>query len=416
MSAPHPIMNDDDKSYCEMLLSGPEPPPIESLPWFCICSHCKGTVGPKGEHGDKGPPGCPGSPGRRGQTGFHGPPGFQGRPGLKGQKGDVGMRGGLGPMGSTGAKGDPGLKGEKGTQGLEGHIGLQGPPGEAGECKEPCVSEKGPPGSPGLPGYTGPRGLPGVPGGSGVKGLKGDTGEMGPVGRPGSDGEKGEQGVEGACNCQDGVDGEDGTQGPPGPQGDQGDAGLPGVKGDTGEKGDMGEMGMMGMPGPCSPAIQSSFSALLYENYPAPRRPVPFQNIVYNRQGHFNPEGTYTAPVNGTYVFSYNVVAYGKVLKTGLFHNYTPVVKSTVVPNLGTVSQQVVLHLGTGDMVWMQVKSYTTNGMFSSNEHSSSFSGFLLHPDTCGMPMLRMFPEPLPTQEYAWGDEDETTPTPTLTP
>lgn len=306
--------------------------------------------------------------------------------------------------------------GEKGNQGVEGRVGLQGPPGEAGECQDPCVSIPGPPGPSGLPGFTGPRGLPGVQGPTGPKGQKGDTGEMGLVGRPGADGQKGEQGVEGACNCQDGADGVDGTQGPPGPKGNKGDTGLPGVKGDTGEKGDMGHEGMMGMPGPCSPAVQSAFSAALATIFPAPNLPVPFQNILYNIQGSFQPTGVYIAPVNGTYVFSYHLVAYMRVLKVGLFHNFVPIVKTTESANLGTASQQVVLHLSRGDGVWLQVKDYTTNGMFASPESSSTFSGYLLHPDTCDMPMFRLLPPDPPAGVYGWGEMGGPTPSPSTTP
>ncbi|XP_064157503.1 collagen alpha-1(X) chain [Anguilla rostrata] len=428
---PPPSM-EPDMSFCDMLLGGPEPAPIESVPWYCICSHCKGTVGPKGEQGDRGLPGSPGSPGRRGFTGFHGPPGFRGRPGLKGQKGDEGEKGGLGPMGFTGPKGGRGYKGEskpekghacthkafvlrspahlccipfagdKGDPGLEGPSGEQGPQGEPGQCQEPCESIQGPAGPPGLPGVAGPRGLPGLAGALGAKGQKGDTGEIGPVGQPGAGGQKGEQGVEGACNCQDGADGINGTQGPPGPKGGKGDTGLQGEKGETGEKGDMGLKGMMGMPGPCSPAIQSAFSAALATSYPAPNLPVPFTRIYYNVLGHFDPAGIYTAPVNGTYVFSYHLVASNKVLKVGLFHNFVPIVKTTETTNLGTASQLVVLHLNRGDRVWLQVRDTQSNGMYTSSESSSTFSGFLLHPDTCDMPMFRGFPPEPVTGVYSW--------------
>lgn len=42
---------------CDMLLNQPVPPPIDQIPFFCICSRCKGTPGPKGDRGDRGPPG-----------------------------------------------------------------------------------------------------------------------------------------------------------------------------------------------------------------------------------------------------------------------------------------------------------------------------------------------------------------------
>lgn len=42
---------------CDMLFNAPVPPSIDQIPFFCICSYCKGTVGSKGDHGDRGPPG-----------------------------------------------------------------------------------------------------------------------------------------------------------------------------------------------------------------------------------------------------------------------------------------------------------------------------------------------------------------------
>ncbi|MGH0171625.1 UNVERIFIED_CONTAM: hypothetical protein FKN15_006257 [Acipenser sinensis] len=52
-----PQRPDPDYSYCEVLMEAPVPPPIDSVPWFCLCMHCKGTAGPKGDQGDMGLPG-----------------------------------------------------------------------------------------------------------------------------------------------------------------------------------------------------------------------------------------------------------------------------------------------------------------------------------------------------------------------
>lgn len=46
-----------DPAICNMLLNAPVPVPINQIPVFCLCSHCKGTVGLKGDRGDRGPPG-----------------------------------------------------------------------------------------------------------------------------------------------------------------------------------------------------------------------------------------------------------------------------------------------------------------------------------------------------------------------
>lgn len=294
--------------------------------------------------------------------------------------------------------------GDKGDQGLDGSPGPQGPQGDTGVCPQSCDSIPGPPGEPGLPGSAGARGLPGVAGPQGPKGLKGDMGDMGLPGVPGAEGQKGDQGVKGECNCTDGADGADGLPGPKGAKGDKGTAGVPGVSGSNGMKGDKGDTGMRGVPGPCSPVIQSAFSAALTSNYPLPNKPVAFSHVIYNIPGNYDPTmGIYTAPVNGTYVFSYNLEVFGKVLKVGLFHNFRPVVKTTEPTDLGTASQQVILHLNTGDMVWLQVKDEDTNGMYVSSECSSTFSGFLLYPDSCDLPLFREFVFPI-KGTYSWGE------------
>ncbi|XP_070761307.1 complement C1q and tumor necrosis factor-related protein 9 [Enoplosus armatus] len=395
------------EAYCQMLLQAPVPVPQNQIPWFCLCTHCQSTLGPKGDRGDRGLPGSPGSPGRRGMTGIRGPPGFVGRQGVKGQKGDEGEKGDRGLQGFMGPKGDRGFKGDKGEQGLEGRLGDQGPKGDDGVCPDACESSQGPPGPSGLPGPAGPRGLSGNPGLLGPKGIKGNMGDQGHPGVPGSVGGKGEPGPEGECNCTDGVEGSPGQRGDKGDKGDEGQMGLAGKRGPQGDKGDMGHMGMMGPPGPCMPSIQSAFAAGLTSSYPLPNAPVVFSHILYNIQGSYNPStGLYTAPINGTYVFSYHLTVHERVLKVGLFHNFVPVVKTTDPKVLGTTSHSVILHLTRGDRVWIQVKDLATNGMYAGTESSSTFSGFLLHPDTCDMALFRAPIRPVipPEGGYSWGN------------
>lgn len=44
-----------DPEFCDrMLTSGV---PMDQIPFFCLCTHCKGTMGPKGDRGDMGPQG-----------------------------------------------------------------------------------------------------------------------------------------------------------------------------------------------------------------------------------------------------------------------------------------------------------------------------------------------------------------------
>ncbi|CAL8347521.1 unnamed protein product [Merluccius merluccius] len=361
-------------------------------PWICYCRFCKGGQGPKGDLGYRGLPGmCPWEP-REKRTG---------------QKGDDGEKGYMGPRGLTGSKGDRGFKGDKGDIGFIGPQGVQGPPGEDGSCPTSCVSLPGPPGTTGLPGSVGARGIPGPEGSSGARGPQGPKGDMGVPGVPGSDGGKGQQGEQGLCECADGEDGSPGVQGPRGLQGDPGPAGAPGAAGTPGEKGDMGDMGFQGPPGPCSPAIQSAFSAARTASFPRPEMPVPFRRVIFNRQQSFDPiMGIYTAPVNGTYVFSYFLTVMNKQLKVGLFHDFLPVVKTTAM-TFAMASQQVVLHMAAGSRVWLQVKDRDSNGMYAGEDSSSTFSGYLLHPDDCMSPLRRDFVMP-PTGAYVWGSETST--------
>uniref|UniRef100_UPI003AAC4785 uncharacterized protein n=1 Tax=Centroberyx gerrardi TaxID=166262 RepID=UPI003AAC4785 len=404
----------ESEAYCQMMMSSPNPPPVDQLPWFCICHHCKGSYGPKGDQGDRGLPGIPGSPGRRGMTGSRGQPGFVGRSGIKGQKGDEGLKGERGVEGFLGPKGARGFKGDKGDRGGEGLPGDQGPKGDDGLCPESCEATQGPPGPQGLSGAAGSRGMPGLTGSTGAKGPKGDTGTMGTPGTPGSVGEKGDQGAKGACDCQDGQPGGQGQKGDQGVQGDQGQTGSVGQKGSLGEKGDLGPMGIMGPPGPCMPIIQSAFSVGLTESFPPPSTPVVFSQVFYNVQGHYDPTtGIYTAPINGTYIFSYHLTVFKRVLKVGIFHNFQPVVKTTSTIELGTTAHELILHLNRGDRVWLMVKDDTTNGMHAGGEMASTFSGFLLHPDRCDMALSRDSPPPVPTGTYVWGNGTSSTVAPT---
>lgn len=304
--------------------------------------------------------------------------------------------------------GDTGLhlyfSGDKGESGLEGPEGQQGPKGEDGQCPETCEAVPGVPGEAGLPGPAGARGIPGLNGASGPKGQKGDPGVIGSPGDIGVPGQKGDQGPEGMCNCSDGTPG---TQGPQGEMGEKGDTGAPGQQGSsgaTGPQGKQGEMGMPGMPGPCSPAVQSAFSAALTVSSPAPNRPVAFRRIIYNKNQNYNPEnGVYTAPVNGTYVFSYHLQVSGRPLRVGLFHNFEPVIKTITPVELNTASQQVVMGLTQGDWVWLQVRDLNNNGMFTGTESSSTFSCFLLHPDNCDDMASRDFNVGPPINgDYSW--------------
>lgn len=287
---------------------------------------------------------------------------------------------------------------------MDGNPGHQGLPGERGECPTLCYSIEGPPGEIGPPGVLGQMGLPGIRGSPGEKGQKGELGNNGPPGAPGLNGQKGDGGEQGLCHCKDGVDGANGTTGIHGEKGSKGDNGRQGATGVNGTKGQKGDLGETGIPGPCSPATESAFFAVLSNSYPVPDRSVPFTNVIYNKGLNFDTlTGVYKAPVNGTYVMTYHLAVFSKMLKVGLFHNFNPIVKSTGSTGSSTLSQQVILHLTRGDEIWVQVRDANSNGMYVTSEYSSTFSGFLLYPDSCDMPVSRELPEPI-NGTFSWGE------------
>lgn len=301
------------------------------------------------------------------------------------------------------------FSGDKGDRGLMGPAGALGPRGEAGECPASCGAALGPPGPQGVSGLAGARGLPGVRGLIGSRGPKGERGDVGSPGIPGLTGQKGGQGEQGECECADGEDGADGAAGQKGDRGERGDAGEPGPGGSRGPKGAKGERGISGLRGPCSSAFQSAFSACINQSFPAHNLPVPFPRVLANRQGHFDPgAGVYTAPVNGTYVFSFHLAVAERALKVGLFYNFYPYVRVTEAADRSTTGHSLALHLTRGDRVWLQVKDASTNGMFTDSESSSTFSGYLLHPDSCGTPTGRSFTPPVKVGQNSWEGPNRT--------
>lgn len=232
---------------------------------------------------------------------------------------------------------------------------------------------------------------------------------MGRPGVPGLTGQKGGQGEQGECECTDGEDGTDGTAGGKGDKGEHGNAGEQGPDGSRGLKGTKGEPGASGLPGPCSTAFQSAFSACINQSFPAHNLPVPFPRVLANRQGHFDPvAGIYTAPVNGTYVFSFHLAVAGRALKVGLFYNFYPYVRVTEAADKSTASHSIALRLTQGDRVWLQVKDATTNGMYTDSESSSTFSGYLLRPESCGTPRGRSFTPTVKVAENSWDGPNRT--------
>ncbi|NXL98429.1 ADIPO protein, partial [Tyrannus savana] len=210
--------------------------------------------------------------------------------------------------------------------------------------KMPCAKWMG--GAPGYPGHNGLPGRDGKDGKDGLKGEKGDAGEPGPRGVPGA-------------------------MGPPGL------TGSPGAPGSTGMKGDKGEGAFV---------HRSAFSVGLTERPPAPNIPIRFSKIFYNEQGHYDAStGKFLCNVPGTYYFAYHLTVYLEDVKVSLYKKGKAVIityDQFQNNNVDQASGSVLLHLSSGDEVWLQVYGNgNNNGVYADNVNDSTFMGFLLYPD-----------------------------------
>ncbi|XP_061587418.1 otolin-1-A [Cololabis saira] len=360
---------------------------------FCECCPIeRGPAGPTGERGPPGPPGeggPPGLPGDKGESGLRGSPGPAGLPGAsglsgsKGLKGDQGLKGHPGSAGITGKpgeKGDPGPGGEKGEHGLSG---LKGDPGERGE---PGIKGSiGPMGPSGIVSTKGQKGEQGVPG-SCFPGEKGEKGDVGEHGSPGPRGETGSPGVNGTF-------GEKGEMGPPGVKGSIGTRGLPGsrgvagFRGEKGPKGGRGPRGPKGNPGENVDQVRSAFSVGLFpsRSFPPPGLPVRFDKVFYNGEGHWDPAlHKFNITYPGVYLFTYHITLRNRPVRAALVVNGIRKLKtrdSLYGQDIDQASNLALLHLNEGDQVWLETLR-DWNGIYSSSEDDSTFSGFLLYPDS----------------------------------
>uniref|UniRef100_A0A671P8E3 Otolin 1a n=1 Tax=Sinocyclocheilus anshuiensis TaxID=1608454 RepID=A0A671P8E3_9TELE len=354
--------------------------------FFNFCECCPPERGPPGPVGEKGFPGIPGEkgemgpPGPPGQDGLTGAPGPHGGKGEKGDPGVSGLAGILGVTGKQGEKGEMGLKGDKGDTGL---TGLKGDPGGRGE-----PGWNGTKGEAGEPGIQGPAGPPGP---DGIKGEKGDKGDC-PFG------EKGQKAVWGSQGLKDGLPGakgpkgdpgppgKQGEPGPPGPHGPPGQRGMPGMKGTRGLKGARGFRGLKGLKG--EPAVQkrSAFSIGLFpsRSFPPPGLPIKFDKVIYNEEGYWDPHASkFNCTHGGVYVFSYYITVRNRPLRAALVVNGIRKLRtrdSLYGQDIDQASNMAVLRLSSGDQVWLETLR-DWNGVYSSSEDDSTFSGFLLYAD-----------------------------------
>ncbi|XP_076152058.1 otolin-1-A [Alosa pseudoharengus] len=365
--------------------------------FFNFCECCPPEKGPPGPVGERGLPGPPGEKGEKGPMGLAGPAGLPGTPGLVGSKGEKGDRGEAGIPGSLGIPGRPGDKGDPGTRGSNGDTGppgMKGDPGEKGDRGEGGFKgEKGDPGlvgmmgAPGLDGMKGERGetgdcLPGEKGDQGETGPPGPKGEAGPPGQngthgpPGADGEKGDAGAPG-------VKGDTGPVGPPGPPGGRG---VPGLKGARGPKGPRGQRGVKGAKGEGAVQSRSAFSVGLFpsRSFPPPGLPVKFDKVFYNDEGHWDAATSkFNCTLPGVYVFSYHITVRNRPLRAALVVNGMRKLRtrdSLYGQDIDQASNMALFRLDPGDEVWLETLR-DWNGVYSSSEDDSTFSGFLLYAD-----------------------------------
>lgn len=124
----------------------------------------------------------------------------------------------------------------------------------------------------------------------------------------------------------------------------------------------------------------------LTERSPAPNMPILFSKIFYNEQGHYDPStGKFLCNVPGTYYFAYHLTVYLSDVKVSLFRKDKAVIftyDQFQSNNVDQASGSVLLHLSSGDEVWLQVYGEgDKNGLYADNLNDSTFMGFLLYPD-----------------------------------
>ncbi|CAH1251096.1 C1QTNF4 [Branchiostoma lanceolatum] len=115
---------------------------------------------------------------------------------------------------------------------------------------------------------------------------------------------------------------------------------------------------------------------------------VTFDHVISDVGGSFAGEknpSVFTCAVPGAYMFSFTALAqkhhsaYIKLLKNGEFQ--TALWAGRVQGNHGSGSSTAVLHLRTGDRVWLAIGSPGYYGLHSNENRFATFTGVLLYPD-----------------------------------
>lgn len=199
---------------------------------------------------------------------------------------------------------------------------------------------------------------------------------MGPPGKDGTDGEKGDRGEAGPPGSK----GDTGARGPPGARG------MAGMRGERGPKGVRGPRGLKGSPGESLEQVRSAFSVGLFpsRSFPPPNLPVKFDKVFYNGDGQWDSAlNKFNVTYPGVYLFSYHITVRSRPVRATLVVNGMRRLRtrdSLYGQDIDQASNLVLLHLNEGDQVWLETLR-DWNGIYSSSEDDSTFSGFLVYPD-----------------------------------
>jgi hypothetical protein len=229
----------------------------------------------------------------------------------------------------------------------------------------------------------------------------GPTGPTGPTGANGANGSVGATGPTGPTGAN-GANGSVGATGPTGPTGANGANGSAGATGPTGANGSAGVTGPTGANGPTGPAISGNTtdttrccfaatnSATLSFSKGA-NNLVTFNSVVFDQNSNFNTStSTFTAPVTGTYLFTYLIDLY-TVNGTTEFYAFLQVngttdyficeINPTAVISSGfctTGSHIIKLTAGNTAQLYVFGSGGTSTYSLYSGNAAPRFSGYLL--------------------------------------
>ncbi|XP_037542687.1 complement C1q-like protein 2 [Nematolebias whitei] len=177
---------------------------------------------------------------------------------------------------------------------------------------------------------------------------------------------------------------EPGRPGKPGPRGPPGERGPPGPRGPPGDSGRTGEVLVPGELSPVGPGHIAFYVGLKnpHEGYEV----VRFDDVVTNLGSDYDATtGKFTCQVSGVYFFTYRVLMRGgdgtsmwaDLCKNGQVRASS--IAQDADQNYDTASNSAVLHLDSGDEIYVKLDGGKAHG--GNNNKYSTFSGFLLYPD-----------------------------------